>query len=489
MLSEYRQRYGDLQTELQRDAYLFRTGRKSRSEGGAILRENSDLFEKTGDLKQALEETAAHRETERASLRRLIAFASEGWIAMRVRELSEEIARHASEARINWDEQTLNLVEAERRLAAEPDATRRGDLHARCADCIKRADDLRAERLERLRDAARSLQFDSLLAMHRALQCPAVEKLADAAARLLSETESRYVAALAALLPRELGLSMDDAREADLPRLHAFPRFDAFFSPERMPNLYRDLFGDLGFRTDQQSNVALEPATGMGGLVPAFCAPIRVPEEIRLVYGARGGQAGYREFLRAAGLTQHAAWTSATLYPEFRFGAGAVPLAWGLLFENLPLDPRWLMSVCGFVENAVFRHALAVFRLMAARRAAAHLLYECEVFAGGAGMNFAERMRDAVRVNFDETKRLPSLDAPFHAADALRACAFEAQLREHLKMKFGERWWASRKAGETLVDLWNTGQRHSIEELAALIGLGELNFDWLAGELLNGISI
>jgi hypothetical protein len=77
-------------------------------------------------------------------------------------------------------------------------------------------------------------------------------------------------------------------------------------------------------------------------------------------------------------------------------------------------------------------------------------------------------------------------DAPFASAHSLRARAFESQLREHLKTKFGLRWWASRKVGETLIDLWNTGQRHSVEELASMIGFGAMDFEWLTAELLEG---
>jgi hypothetical protein len=65
---------------------------------------------------------------------------------------------------------------------------------------------------------------------------------------------------------------------------------------------------------------------------------------------------------------------------------------------------------------------------------------------------------------------------------------FESQLREYLKTQFGLRWWASRRAGEMLIDLWNTGQRYTVEELAAMIGLGDLDFDWLASELLEQVE-
>src|SRR5262249_22802914 len=118
--------------------------------------------------------------------------------------------------------------------------------------------------------------------------------------------------------------------------------------------------------------------------------------------------------------------------------------------------------------------------------------YETELNIGqlahNTGTRFAELLTDGVRVRYDETEHLRAVDKQFQAATSLRAWAFEAQLREHLKTRFGARWWDSRKAGEMLIDLWNTGHRYTLEELAELIGLGALDFDWLVSDLLAAIS-
>jgi hypothetical protein len=314
--------------------------------------------------------------------------------------------------------------------------------------------------------------------------------LAELARSVMSKTESGYVNALANLLPRETGVSLDDATQAELGFLQRFPRFDHFFSREKMLGVYRELFAALGFNSEKQSNLVIDSEPRPGKQPQAFISPIRVPDEIKLSINLTGGQANYREFLREAGRAQLYAWTSSNLYPEFRFGGDrAVVEAWGLLFENLIADERWLMATFGFVENMEFRRALALFRLIRLRQCAATLDYEIEFRSGGlargAGARYAELMTDAARVRFDGTEHLRSLDDAFHSADFLRASAFEAQMREYLKTHFGLRWWASRKAGETLIDLWNTGRRYTIEELASMIGLGALDFDWLVSESID----
>jgi hypothetical protein len=495
MLSEYRQRFGDFHTELHREDYLFRSGHEQSREVARIRGEHSDLFKSSAiaELRAKLEETPEHRETERASVKRLIAFAVEGALSARAQEVSDEIENYEADALVDWRGRRVPFRASASLLADEKDFSRRRDLFARRAGVIEAVQDLRAERLEKLRDGARELGYENRLAMLRELRGLDYEGTASRARGVLSKTEGGYVNALANLLPRETAVSVDDATQADLGFLQKFTRFDHFFTRERMLGVYRELFAALGFNSEKQSNLAIDSESRPGKQPRAFCSPISVPDEIKLSVNLVGGQANYRELLREAGRAQLYAWTSRNLYPEFRLGGDrAVVEAWGLLFENLTLDERWLMTTFGFVENIEFRRALAVFRLIRLRQRAALLDYEIEFHSGvpasGAAARYAELMTDAARVRFDGTERLRSLDDAFHSADFLRASAFESQMREYLKTRFGERWWASRKAGETLIDLWNTGRRHTVEELASMIGMGALDFDWLASESLESIE-
>jgi hypothetical protein len=472
MLSEYRQRFGQFHTDLSREDYLFRSGRKSARESAHIFSEYSDLFRLSAveELRAVLKETAEYRETEAKSIRRLIAFALENNLAARTRDVSVEIERYESAARIDWDGKPVSFHRSAELLANEADARRRRDLYARRAGVIQGTQDLRAERFEKLHEGVREIGFESYVAMRRELHGPLKEMdcegLATQAEQILAKTESRYVSSLAPLLLREAGVSIDQATAADLGWLRRYARFDAFFGREQMPRIYRDLFAALGFDTEKQSNVAIDSTPRPNKQPQAFCSPIEVPDEIKLVVNFIGGQQNYREFLRAAGRAQHFAWTSRNLYPEFRIGGdAAVGKAWGLLFEHLPLEPDWLAGTLGFVETAEFCHAQAVFRLMALRRQAAKIIYEVEFhtgkLSGNTGARYAELMTAAVRVRFDEAEHLRDLSEDFRPGDDLRAAAFEAQVRDYLKTQFGSHWWSSRKAGETLIDLWNTGHQYS----------------------------
>ncbi|MFQ3580517.1 MAG: hypothetical protein SNJ49_01280, partial [Chloracidobacterium sp.] len=63
----------------------------------------------------------------------------------------------------------------------------------------------------------------------------------------------------------------------------------------------------------------------------------------------------------------------------------------------------------------------------------------------------------------------------------LRGAWLAAALNDWLRTKYGN-WFANRRAGDDLIDLWNTGFRYTAGELAALVGVGPLTPDaFLAG--------
>lgn len=498
MLDEYRQRFRAFHTHWQRERYLFRSGHKTRAESAYLYHENSDLFTNSvlAELQAKHDEVAAYRVSERRAIQRLLSFARAGQLTSRTLELTEELATYEAHAAIQWDGERLTIREAQLRLTQEATPQRRRELAARRAEAIHSAQDLRAERFAKWQTGAQSFGYDHLLAWHGTTHQIELEKLANQAAQLLAKTESPYVVALKPLLARESKVGLDEAVQADLGSLQQLARFVPYFSAARASEIYVELFAGLGFKVEQQPHVELDTLPRTGKQSHSFCAPVQIPDEIKLVAsfdGTRDGHAFYQSFLQAAGQTQLAAWTSRELPYEFRVpGDAAVSVTWGILFSQLLLDAAFLVGNFGFPASGEFRHALAVFKLLHVRRAAALLQYETEFHTGkltrNAGERFAELLTDGARVQFDEAECLRAIETPFHSADLLRAWAFEAQLREHLRTRFGTRWWATRKAGELLIDLWNTGHRYTIEELAGLTGLGELDFAWFGAELLAALE-
>src|SRR5206468_2298558 len=64
-----------------------------------------------------------------------------------------------------------------------------------------------------------------------------------------------------------------------------------------------------------------------------------------------------------------------------------------------------------------------------------------------------------------EADYLADIDSGFYVTEYLRSWAFEAQLRAHLRERFGNTWFAKREAGSLLRELWSEGQRINADEI------------------------
>lgn len=464
-LSEYRQRFNAYQAELSEDEYLYLTGRKSGSDRDHIQAEYSDLFRLSAikELGRAHEEVAAWRETERAAIRRLKAFAIEGFVAGQAAEVTSEIDRYKG-----------------RQQAASR------------ANPISVSTDLFAERIEIFQRSIVSTGYESFSDSRRDLKACDPAALATSAEKLLSLTENRYVSGISEFLPAAAGVTIDEAIDADLDHLDYYTSFDAWFTSEKMKPLYRELFDGLGFNAERQTNLSLTSIDETARIKDSLCFPVRVPDDIRLVAVVAEGQRAYRRFFRAAGRAQNYAWTSKDLHPEFRFvtewGDSALLDCWAGLLAGLVTEDRWLQGSLGLIESTVFRDALRLIRLVEIRRHAALHLYELEMLESDLSKKsssiYVDRMQDALKVRYNSSGHLAEISPAFSHGNHLRGVALEYHLREFLRTRFGSRWWTSRKAGEMIIDLWNTGQRYSVEEMAAMIGLGELDYEWLANQIV-----
>jgi hypothetical protein len=249
----------------------------------------------------------------------------------------------------------------------------------------------------------------------------------------------------------------------------------------------------LGIKTEEQHNIIIDDEPRPRKNPRAFCAPIRIPAEIRLVIRPFGGQSDYLAFLHEAGHAQHYAWTSGSLPPEFKYtGDAALTETYAFLFNHLPGDPAWLVSMLGFPDNADFVKATMLAKLVTVRRYAAKFIYERELHSNGdlqtASSRYAELQTDATKFKTGDAEFLFDLDDGFYSAGYLRAWAFEVELREHIKSRFGRNWWTNRKAGNFLKEIWETGERHTADEMASLIGIGPINFDSLIDEFANTLD-
>lgn len=495
MLEEYRNDFAAFHAALTRQYYLYLAGLKDRLELSAIYDRYSDLFTKDAiaRLRRELEETSEHFETERAALRRMMAFAAEKFLEDSATRLTEEISSYESASTIEWQGHSLTFQGVIPAIKNEADRQSRLALYSKYLAIIDRSNDLRAERWIRLYESARSLGFANYLDLFEKLRGADYQKMARDAESLLSSTESVYVSHLGNNLRHDLGIDIDDADRSDSFRLFHLTGYDKQFPATYLLRVYDATMTGLGINVHSQKNIEIDSEPRPHKSSRPFCAPISIPDEIKFVMSPTGGQSDYQSFFHEAGHAQHYGWTATDLRPEFKYASDyALTETYAFLFNHLVTERAWLEDRLTFRNIASFIRSALLGRLMLIRRYAAKLIYECHLHSGGniaqSADCYSELQTDATRFQSGAVEYLFDLDDAFYSAHYLRAWAFEAILREHLKLRFGEMWWTSRKAGDFLKEIWETGDRYTADEMAAQIGIGPVSLDPLIDEFNRSLG-
>jgi hypothetical protein len=225
----------------------------------------------------------------------------------------------------------------------------------------------------------------------------------------------------------------------------------------------------------------------------AFVAAPRVPDEIILVVRPGGGPDDYTAFLHELGHALHFAYTDPRLPVEYRrLGDPSVTEAFAFLLDGLLRERGWLRRFVGLGRPADVLRFTALHKLYLLRRYAAKLAYELLLHEEGAIPRSADAYRSllagATLVNWPHELYLTDLDPFFYAARYLRAWIFEAQLRDVLRERFDEEWYRNDRTGPFLLALWRDGQRHTLEELAADLGLGAPSLDPLLAQVTADLA-
>jgi hypothetical protein len=98
-------------------------------------------------------------------------------------------------------------------------------------------------------------------------------------------------------------------------------------------------------------------------------------------------------------------------------------------------------------------------------------------------------MSEATGFSYDPRLYLTDVFGADDPATELRAHLFTAVMNENLRTRHGNSWWANREARDEMIDLWNTGTRHTPEDIARQIGGAAPDADALAGahtDLMRG---
>jgi hypothetical protein len=320
-----------------------------------------------------------------------------------------------------------------------------------------------------------------------------LDNLADQCRTVLAGTEQMYEDATDKLFRDRIGIGLDEARRWDVPRVFRAQSWDEFFPADKMLPALEATLGDLGIDLHSQENVHLDLEQRPSKSPRAFCAPIEVPGKVMLVIQPIGGADDWRALFHEAGHTEHFAHTSPELsMEERRLGDNAVTEGWAMLLQHLTDEPAWLTRRLDVGRPDEFAREGATGLLYFVRRYCAKLLYEIE-FHGADDVTsmrprYVELLGDALKIEPSDTDYLADIDSGFYVTEYLRSWAFEAQLRAHLRERFGNTWFAKREAGSLLRELWSEGQRINADELLKDVTGAELEMAAVADRVQEDLS-
>jgi hypothetical protein len=478
-LDDYREQADRFMAAIDEEYYLHYAGHKPSLDLAPIY----ERFAELTSLEQANQVGAAVNGNRR--IRELWRFACQGHLGNLTREHAERTARLEAEliASVDGDEIAYRMLRPT--MANEPDRKKRARIEdARNALTEEHLLPIQLEAAQVEREAVGRLGAPDYAELHRSFGFR-LDELAAQCRAFLESTERLWEDAGDKLFRERVGVGLTEARRYDVGRMFRAPEWDPSFPGDRMLPALEATLADLGVDMGAQENVELDVEQREHKSPRAFCAPIEVPQRVVLVIQPIGGVDDWRALFHEAGHTEHFAHTRADLsVEERRLGDYAVTEGWAMLMEHLVQDAAWLNRRLDMPRPAEFVAESATGLLYLVRRYCAKVLYELELHQAPDPLplrrRYVEILADALKIEPSPTDYLADVDAGFYCTEYVRAWAFEAQLKQFFREKFGSTWFTRRDAGSLVRELWSEGQRPTADEILKELTSAEIELEAVA---------
>jgi hypothetical protein len=345
---------------------------------------------------------------------------------------------------------------------------------------------MRRERLQRERDITESLGLaNGYNPTWELLSGISLGGLRDECAQFLRDTQAMWDEVYPEFVKRGLGMEPREATRADALALFRAREFDQFFPAAEMESSIRRQVREMGIDPDAGGRVRFDTGEREGKRSRAFCAPVRVPDEVYLVLRPHGGQTDWNTFLHELGHALHFAYMRPDHAMEYRWmGDNSVTEAYAMLFDHLMQDARWLQrytrldkkNTPRFLRNAAFEE------LHFLRRYSAKLIYETQLYGGDTPFDslpdlYVDLLTSATSFKYVGADAFVDVDPRYYAARYLRAWQHQALITETLVERYDADWWRNPRAGPWVVQsLFGEAQRELAHEQAQRVSGKPLSF-------------
>ncbi len=495
-LEKYRKTAENFLSRLDKEYYLHFAGLKDQLNTSVIYEENSELFDiRNFDYIRNLKQKAVSAD-EKSRLYGLLKFCGEGLIENQVKELSDEIAEQEAKAIIEIDGNEVSYRYSEILLSNEADKEKRDAIDDRRNALVKKEFNPKMMRYWNiLHNQARIMGFSSYSELFSYMKDEDFKKTQSQMEKLLEETRDIYEEHFGRLLLTETGIELHNSRKSDFAKVRRAVKYDKYFKKELLVDVFRDTLMSMGIDVSRQSNIIFDVEERKNKSPRAFCATVRVPEEIYLVVMPRGGQDDYEAIFHEGGHAEHFSNTRSGLDFEFKFlGDNAVTEGYAFTLEHLMQNSQWLNYFLKMPsgDSREFVYFSNIIKLWFCRRYAGKLRYELILNDGsllpGKENIYRNILSDASMMQYSDADYLKDVDEGFYSTNYIRAWIFEAQLKEYMQHKFGYGWMKQKKAGDFLREIWSYGQKYNPVEILRQLDYRELDINYLISSLISGIK-
>lgn len=487
--------------EISMEGYLAHAGHKPTADLQPIYDRHAGILgESALDLTLDLFRSSSESSEERRSAAYLLEWQIESQAAREVVTLDErEVAWESSATidvagarRIPYQRASIEIANTNHR------AERLAIDEARAQAAAAEHAPLRLERIQREKAYIEELELaGDYVGTFETLTGISLRDLGSQCAGFIDATQAMWDDTLPFFLRRTLQITPGEATRADALALFRGKEFDGAFPASDLDPSIRRHAAELGIDPFAGGRITFDLAEREGKDSRAFCAPVRVPEEVYLVLRPHGGVTDYTTLLHELGHALHFGFADPHYPFEYRWlGDNSVTEGYAMLFDHLMQDRGWLLRYTGLGKNNIgeFLRMAAFEELHFLRRYCAKLLYELEVYSGKTSWDvlpdvYVETLSGATGFRYRSADAFIDLDPRFYSSRYLRAWQLQSILAQSLVTSFDEDWFRNPAAGPWMVEnLFAEGQRETATELAVRASGAELSFDPLVRAIERGLT-
>lgn len=302
----------------------------------------------------------------------------------------------------------------------------------------------------------------------------------------LNKTESVFVDLLAKFAKNKIGININELYRHDVFYMMRGNEFDIIFPSDKIFETASAFCRKIGIDLNTKRRIIFDTEPRETKSARAFCAPVSVPDEIYLVINPNGGVNDFYAFLHEMGHALHYSYVLNNLEIEYKyFGDNSVSEGFAMFFDHLLADVNWLTCFTNLKAKMLTEYLeySKLKELLMLRRYAAKLEYELRLNEVNEipekSKMYSDIFKKTTKINYNEEDFLTDVDPYFYCARYLRAWMFQASLKKHFCISFGNDWFLKKDSGKFLKEIWSSGQKYSAEELLKFNNCGTMSVSLL----------